>query len=129
MSIPQRADYHGLAGHAAAFLARLVGWNGTALVQADVSGLAYKVFDLDAEGQQTGTGTLVVANTVFDALQLDAAWTAAGGDGTGYNVKAVLPGSCFPNPNHHYQVELHATPASGEAFVVVWRYFAEAVYG
>ena len=106
--LPQYDGYQ-LAGFPRA--ARIDGWLGTPLVRADLSAIAYAVFDLDNANADTGHGALAVADVINDTLQVDARWDA---DALGYNFLWVVPGSCFPVGGHRYQVQLLFTPAAGQ---------------
>ena len=99
------------------FLARVIGEDAVVLQQADVTSITFKVYDT-TDDSETGTGTPVVANTIFDTLQTDARWTA---DSTGYNFKYLIPAASFPVGDRTYRVEFLftlVTPAGYVFFVV-----------
>gem|GEM_PF-6175614 len=105
------------------YMARIVGDDGTLVNQATFAGggsITYKVFDTDAGNAETGSGTLTVADVVYNAAQDDAAWPYD----DGYNVRYVLPASCFPTGSHLYRVELIYTPGTGERFADAFDLFA-----
>lgn len=97
-------------------MARVLGGDGSAVQQADVSSIAYSVYDSD-DTSSPATGTLTVANVVYDTLQTDSRWTA---DATGYNVGWSAPASLFPTGDRVYLVEVAVTPASGEVYHLRW---------
>jgi len=100
----------------ATLMARVLGDDATAIQQADVSSIAYSVYDLD-DTSSPSTGTLTVSDVVYDTLQTDDRWDA---DTTGYNFKWAAPASLFATGDRVYKVEVAFTPASGEVFHVVW---------
>lgn len=86
--------------------------------QADVSSITYRVTD-EEDDSETGTGTLVIADTILDTPRTptgtgdnnsDALW---GLDPYGYNLIATIPASCFPTGGQTYRVELKFTFQGG----------------
>lgn len=107
-------------------MARVVGNNGANITQATINAATFKVFDLsELPGKQTGTGTLTVADVVFDTLQTDARWTV---DSTGYNFRHTVPASAFPLGGRKYRVEYLFDPTSGEDFFVAFDITVTEVY-
>jgi len=104
------------------YMARIVGDDGALVTQATFGGgsIAYKVFDTDNGNAETGSGTLTVADVVFNTVQTDDAWPYD----DGYNVRYVLPASCFPVGGHLYRVELIYTPGVGERFADAFDLYA-----
>ena len=80
-------------GVSPSLMARVVGSDAVALTQSDIASIAYSIWDLSATGTVVNSGSLTVANVIFDALQTDARWTA---DSTGYNFRWQPAGSLFP---------------------------------
>jgi len=109
----------------ATLMARLVGWNGAAITQADVSAVTYTVYAVGAKDPAERTADedhegvpLTVAAVVYDELQTDAVWTA---DATGYNFRHTVPitgNPAFADPQRQYVVEYTLTPTTGEPIVV-----------
>lgn len=99
-------------------LARVRKADGEYLTRAATSSLTCKVFDLDGETPDTAVATpsLVIADTIFDTLQIDSRWAK---DGTGFNFSAGLAGTCFPSGGHTYQVEVKVTTTEGDPFYIV----------
>jgi len=104
-------------------MARVLGGDGAAVQQADVSSIAYSVYDMD-DTSSPATGTLTVANVVYDTLQTDARWTK---DSTGYNFGWAAAATLFPTGDKLYLAELLFTPASGEAYHLVFHVRTRAI--
>jgi hypothetical protein len=129
-------------------LARLRMTSGALVTRASLSSIAYTVSDLTS-GEALGTGTFTVSSTVFDSLQQnDLRWhadslAAPGADGaSGFNFLATVPASLFALETleapgvltgtaapRSIQCDVAFTPATGEAFRVVFRWTQQAVYG
>lgn len=117
----------GFEDSAAVFMARVLGSDGTALQQADVTGITCKVFDLDSASPTTAVAspTIVVASVIYDTLQTsDVRWTK---DSTGYNFLHAMPPSAFPTGGHRYRVEYLCDPASGDDFFLAFDHYVVAV--
>ena len=118
-------------------LARLIGADGDALVQADISTITYSVFLIDDQDPDNKTAApgylnvpLVVADVIFDTLQTDAIWTV---DATGYNFLHTPDtgpsssggpageGPVFLTAGRRYLVEYTLTPASGPPIILRFR--------
>lgn len=111
----------------ASLMSRVIGSNGEAVQQADITGISMTVWDLSTETptEVTGLTDPVVADTIFDTLQTDSRWTK---DSTGYNFRHDLPPAAFPNGDRKYRVEYLFDPASGTDFFVVFELTALQVY-
>lgn len=97
-------------------MARLVTDANVNVVQADISSIAYSVFDLVTRTADVISGTsLTVSAVIFDTLQTDARWST---DSTGYNFRWTVPATAFPTGGRSYRVEFKFTPASGQVFFV-----------
>ncbi len=118
MPSPKRTRTRVNEGSGALFLARVSIWDGSNAQQADVTSIAYALYDLDSTTPETavGSGALTVSAVVFDTLQTDAVWTK---DSTGYNFKHAIPAADLANGGHRYRVVYTWVPASGENFTVV----------
>lgn len=110
----------------ATLMARVVGNDAADLQQADVTGISYKIFDLDSAtpGTATATGTCVVATVIKDTLQTDDRWTV---DSTGYNFIEATAASLWPTGDHRYRIEYIFDPVSGEDFPVVFELSVRAI--
>ena len=97
-------------------MARIKGIDRQNILQSTISSIAQKVYDLNSGSQVGVTVALVVADVIFDTLQTDARWTK---DATGYNFRATIAGTYFPNGDTDYRVEILFTPATGSAFPFV----------
>lgn len=104
----------------AQFMRRVTGNAGTNITQTTLSTLTVKVYDLgDPDATFVYSATLTIASVIFDTLQTDSRWTE---DATGYNFLADLPGTAFPTGGTTYQVEFLFTPASGNAWIVIYQH-------
>lgn len=111
---------------ATVFLARVRDSEGDYITQASVSSITYEVYDIDDSDEAVDSGTLTVADVVYDALQTDSRWTV---DVTGYNFAAELDGDAFPKGNKDYQVEFLVTPASGNPFYIAYQVNSKYIFG
>jgi hypothetical protein len=96
---------------------RITDDSGTDLEQADVSSIAYTVYDAADLSSSTASGSLTVSTVIYDTLQTDSAWDT---DSTGYNFGWSAPSSIFSKGGILNKVEIAFTPASGEAFKLIW---------
>jgi len=106
-------------------MARVVDDSGTAITQAAIASIVYSVKaldpdDVDSETVVTGHdgNSLVVADTVYDALQTDSRWTV---DTDGYNFRFELDVSvneAFVVRGTRYLVHVELTPTSGQVIDV-----------
>ena len=127
----QNKPYFGrcIEDHPFVAMARIVGAAATAITQASLTGLTYRVDRYssrdDAEQKQNGTEVvddtaLVVSDVIFNTLQTDNDW---GADSTGYNFKSTIPASRFPTSHdassnrQWYVVEVWCDPTSGDDFL------------
>jgi len=109
-------------------LTRVVGENGGAVVQADISTAKYTVYLLDDQNPDNRTAveghtdvSLAVADVIFSTLQTDALWTV---DTTGYNFRHVLDVSehqAFTVAGRRYLIEYRLAPTDGQVIVVRFR--------
>lgn len=108
-------------------LSHAVDGDGGEIVQADVASLALKVFNQDTGTQILTTIVPVVADTIFDTLQLDYDWDE---DTEGYNFRYTLAGTYFPTADLLERIEVLATPTSGgQPFPIgVWEVQVEGLH-
>lgn len=108
-------------------MARVLGANGSAVQQADVSGIGRKVFDLSSTAPTSiqHSTTLTVADVIFDTLQTDSGWTK---DATGFNFKDTVPSTLLATGNHRYRIE-HTFTTTAQPYHTVFEVFAEAIQG
>lgn len=117
---------------AAILLARVVGADGEAVTQSDLSAIRYSVLELDA-GLPDSTSAvaghdnvpLSVGSVVFDTLQTDSLWSI---DATGYNFRHEIDvgaAEAFPTAGVSYQVRYEATPVSGQK--MIFRFHLRAI--
>jgi hypothetical protein len=89
---------------------------GNLILQADVSSISVKVFDVD--GAQIGTTlTPSAASTIFDTLQTAATW---GNLSRGGNFRYSVDGSYFPTGGTTNRVEVVITLTDGHKLPAVW---------
>lgn len=112
--IPRDASVYEGAGFR--WMARITGGDGNNIAQADVSSIAFSVYDLADTSAASATGTLAVASVVFDALQTDSRWTV---DSTGYNFAWDVAYTIFADGDTTYRLEVTFSPASGDPFHLV----------
>lgn len=108
-------------------LARVIGADGSAITQADLSSAKYTAYLLDEHDPDVKTAisghtdvNVVIADTIFDTLQTDAIWDT-GLDATGYNFKHVLDVSTtqiFTIAGRYYLIVFTLTPTSGQIILV-----------
>lgn len=107
-------------------LARVLHWDGSVILPADVSSIQYTAYTIGSSG---GTRTpiaghtgqsLVVADVLFGTLQNDARWTA---DKIGYNFRHTIDVSTnhiAENAGSVILIAVTLTPVSGQ--VIRWDY-------
>ncbi len=98
---------------------RVQGNLGTDITQASLSAITYQVVRLDGGGTETvtGSGTLTIADVVFDTLQVgDPRYTLS----AGFNFLAVIPAACFQVGDRFHRIEVTFVPVTGENFVQEW---------
>ena len=98
-------------------LARVVGNDGSAIQQGDYGAITYAVFEEDTT-TAISTGTLTVADVVFDSYQTDSRWTV---DATGYNFRTTIPASDFTAGDGVYRIEFKFAPTGQEQFFVIFQ--------
>lgn len=101
-----------LEGTSAQPMARMTTNAAANIVQADITSIERKTFDLDGTTPDTpvDTSAIVVANSVFDTLQTDARWTE---DATGYNFRDTVAATVLADGGRRYKVEYYFTMATG----------------
>ena len=96
-------------------MARVVDSDDALVLQAGVASIAYAIVNLRTQ-LVIATGTLTIANVIFDTLQTGHGWTLAG---AGYNFRWKMPGSLFPAGNGVYRVEIEIS-AGGDVLPLVF---------
>ena len=112
----------------ATLLARVVGQDGSEIVQADLNAIHYTVFLLDDQDPDSRAPVanhtdvaLTISQVIFNSLQYDALWTI---DEIGYNFRHTLdvsPYPAFATAGRRYLVEYRLTPMAGEVIMVRFR--------
>jgi len=98
-------------------MARIMGEDATAITQASTSAITIAVFK-NSNTTATYTGSLTVADVVFNAYQTDARWSY---DSTGYNFRYSCISSIFADGDATYRVEFKFTPTSGSQYFVIYK--------
>lgn len=127
MNVP-RLQVEAVIGNSVACMARLRKADRTAIQQADVTSIARNIFELtaaDPAGSKV-TDALVVADTVYDALQTGGGWTV---DTTGYNFLDTVPAARLATAGAAYLVQYRATLSDGQTLTWEYEPDMEAVYG
>lgn len=124
--MPSTLDTHGAVFKQgpAILLARVVGADGQAITQSDVSLISYSILEIDLrlpDSSKPVAGhqdvSLPVSACVFDTLQTDTTWSA---DAEGYNFRHVVDvttADAFPAAGVCYQVRYEITPVIGQKIV------------
>lgn len=95
-------------------LVNIVG-EATYVKQANLTSISYVVWN---RGVQVGlTGTLVIADVIYDTLQTGSTWTTTI-DSTGGNFSFELSGDYLPDADEMYTVTVTFAPTGGEEFDV-----------
>lgn len=95
-------------------LARILGHDGLAIAQADVSTIAWTIAADSDRSTAVATGTLVVADVVYDALQTDdARWTL---DTTGFNFATTMAATTVPVGGETYQLRYTFSADGSEVY-------------
>lgn len=102
----------------------VVGPAGAALDQADVSSITYAVFDRE-KGKQITSGSLTVADVIFDTLQTPAIWTR---DTTGYNFRHDAGPATMPEASRWYRFEYKITLTSGAIGWAVFNVYVKPLW-
>ncbi len=115
----------------ATLLARVVGADGTPVIQSDVDSAKYTAYlldetDPDAATAVTGHAGVAVdaASLIYDSLQKDSLWDV---DDVGYNFKHLLDVSAnqvFAAAGRSYRIVFELTPVSGQVILVRFRVHA-----
>lgn len=97
------------------------------VTQASLTSITYTVkkyaSQIDAEGDDNATSVITstsvtISTSIFDTLQTAAPWDSDVSP-NGYNFKFTLPAASRPTEGWH-RVQFTFTPATGEAYPVVW---------
>jgi len=104
------------------FLSRCTDGVGNVIPRSAISTVTYSIFNITSGNSQpvavARAASLTLADCWYDTLQTDDGWQS---DTIGYNFGAYLPASYFQSSAlkaQKYQVEIRATPTSGDAFWV-----------
>jgi len=90
-------------------MARIVGLDAAAILQADVTSIAYTIWKRDTPAAEDSSGSLTVGTVIFDALQTQS-WSA---DTTGYNFRWDVPAALLDDAETDYHVHAALTMADG----------------
>ena len=106
---------------------RVYGNSGAVITQAGLTAISFKCYQHDtkedainaAGGTLITSGTLVIADTVFDTLQTASPWDI-NKDATGYNFKYASPAADRTVGGKWHRYEIIFDPTTGADFAVVW---------
>ena len=104
-----------------------VAGEGKLALQADISSITLKVFQLDTVATETYTTTLTVSSVIYNTLQTDATWVPVV-DSIGYNFQADIPASAFPTGETRYRASAKFTTSGGAVGWGRWEGIATGVY-
>ena len=96
------------------YLAR-VHLDGAAILQADLTSIAYQIFYTDSATAHTTSTALTVSAVIFDTLQTNARWST---DTTGYNFKHDIAHTVIVDPDRKYRLEYLFTTADSREFIL-----------
>ena len=106
-------------------MARVVGADGSAVTQSDISTAEYSIYLLDDQDPDSLTAvddhdavSLTVSSVVYDTLQTDDIWDK---DTTGFNFKYTIDistNAAFTVAGRKYQIRFELTPATGQVIIV-----------
>ena len=101
--------------------------DGECIVQADITSISRKIYDLTGGTPATSIdeSTPLKTSVIFNTLQTGGPWSE---DGTGYNFKQRIAGAEFPDAGHKYRVEYKFTGAAGELFALVFEHETQTTY-
>ena len=99
-------------------MARITGQDAANITQADISSIAYAVYDLNVPKTAIASGALVVATVVYNTLQTDSRWRT---DSTGYNFRWAAPAALFATGDTQYGAVVRLTPAAGDVFPIEYK--------
>lgn len=85
------------------------------VTQAGVASISYAIVNLRTQ-VVLSTGTLTIADVIYDTLQTGNGWTYPG---NGYNFRWKIPGSSFPAGAGVYRVEIEIS-AGGDVLPLVF---------
>ena len=110
-------------------MARVVNYDDTDIVQADLSSIAYSVFNTSLDPTDAGYTvvdgqSMTISSVIFDTLQTDNGWSV---DTTGYNFKFTFDDDVFTNGNTTYRVEVTMSQASTPDLKVVYDIYTKPV--
>jgi hypothetical protein len=101
---------------------------GAYITQASVSSISYRcdAYSSQTDAEKCSNGTevtddtsLTISSVVYDTLQTAAPWDSTA-DATGYNFRFTLPAASRPVGDKWHRVEVIITPATGDAYPLVW---------
>lgn len=128
MSSPLIHKGKGIQGSGMPLMARILKTDGSSdpILQADIDTIEYHYFDeADPSTDLAATPAIVVADVIFDILQLDEFWDA---DDIGYNFRYDIPAAELINGNRTYRYEFKITPLVGEPFIILYEIETVSVY-
>ena len=104
-------------GSRATFISRIVAPDGSYLIQSDIDGITYYVYDSDDLTNHLYTGQIDKTTTVFNTLQTGDIWTV---DDTGYNFLYTMEETEDLPARHRYTIQFIFTLSTAETFPVIF---------
>lgn len=104
-------------------MGRVHGVDGEVMVRADITSITFKIFNAKTDAV-VDTGTLTIADVIFDTLQTDNRWSL---DSTGYNFRHDYGNDAFPDPAV-YRYEAIFTATNGTKFPVAREITAKRLF-
>ena len=87
--------------------------DGSSATQSVLSSITWKAWDERNTAAVYASGTLTVADVIYDTLQTDGRWSA---DATGYNFRHDITQATFTKPGR-YLIEYTVTMTGGNSFI------------
>ena len=87
--------------------------DGSNATQSVLSSITWKAWDERNTAAVYASGTLTVADVVYDTLQTDGRWSA---DSAGYNFRHDITQATFTDPGR-YLIEYTVTMTGGNSFI------------
>lgn len=108
------------------YLARMQSDTGEELLQADADSISWESFDEADTATVVASGSLAIADTIFDTLVTDRKW--GGHDLSGYNFLMRVPSTACPQPSKTYRIQIEIQLTGGGNLRRAFRFQTQAWY-